>query len=90
MATKQRPRRKKSDHEPAFDLVGARVVAERERLGLTQAEFSVKHKIGGKTLSEVENEGRGVQFWVARRLADAFGCSIDYLAGRTKVRDVNQ
>ncbi len=65
------------------------IASERKRLGMTQDELA--EKVGRKRSTIVRWEGdptlvRGVMLC---KLADIFGCSVDYILGLTEERMPN-
>ncbi len=67
-----------------------RIKQLREELGLTQQELA--DKIGGakSTIAMYENESRKPSMEVLLSLSEIFNCSIDYLLGKTDVRNPEQ
>lgn len=69
-------------------IVGERIRSERKQLGLTQRELGAF--IGGKNksfVSRMELKGEHLTVDILDRLADLFGCTTDYLLGRTDKRN---
>lgn len=65
-----------------------RIRLERKQLGLTQTELGAM--IGGKNksfMSRMERYGEHLNVDILDKLADVFGCSTDYLLGRTDRRN---
>lgn len=56
--------------------------AERARKGLTTGEMAEKMGVSRKTVYNWINNGRIPQS-ALEKMADLFGCSIDYLLGRS-------
>ena len=55
---------------------------ERARLNITQTEASRRSGVTLKTLNHLENAFCGTNFSTIVKLADFYGVSLDYLAGR--------
>jgi transcriptional regulator with XRE-family HTH domain len=70
------------------DQFGDRLLAVRLSLGLTQQVVSDAIGISMGCLSRLENGKRFPLFLQAYRLAVFYGCSLDYLAGRSESVDV--
>lgn len=62
------------------------LAAERKRAGLTQTELAETLGCSVKSLSWYENGERTLPAEIAMAAADLFGCSTDYLFGRTDDR----
>ncbi|MBQ4426991.1 MAG: helix-turn-helix transcriptional regulator [Oscillospiraceae bacterium] len=62
----------------------------RKEAGLTQWEVAVYCDITEKTYQNYELMTREPKIEILMRIADKFGVSIDYLVGRTNVKDVNR
>ena len=68
-------------YETVFKAVGARIRAERERQGLTQAEVARKAGVFHGAISRVESGGatstgggvQGITLYTLYRIADALG-----------------
>lgn len=56
----------------------------RTESGLTQAQLAQKLSIGQTTVAAYENGTHEPQLYSLISYADFFGCSLDYLAGRTE------
>jgi transcriptional regulator with XRE-family HTH domain len=59
----------------------------REEKGLTQEEFGVLMGLAKSTISQYENGTREPNITNLNKFAEFFGVSIDYLLGRTEVRN---
>ena len=68
-------------------MLGDIIKLERNKLGLSQSEFSKKMGVTQQTLSNWENGNRMPDIETIIELADLFGVSIDYLTGRTKMEN---
>jgi transcriptional regulator with XRE-family HTH domain len=66
------------------DITGERIRKLRERRGLTVRKLAEIAGVPVSTLSAVENgkrEGQGLTLATARRIAQALGVTVDFLAG---------
>ena len=71
------------------------IFAERMRetrldLGMNQAELARKMGMSQQAISSIESGRREAYFFTVICVADALGVSLDYLAGRTDVKEVNK
>lgn len=62
------------------------LASERVRLGLTQEEAAERLGCSTKSLCFYENNLRDTPAEIANAAADLYGCSTDYLYGRTEDR----
>lgn len=62
------------------------LASERVRLGLTQEEAAARLGCSVKSLCFYENNVRDTPTDIANAAADLYGCSTDYLYGRTTER----
>ena len=60
--------------------------AERERLGMTQAQVAEALGVCSKTVSRYEQSMDNITLEMLVKAADLFGCTTDYLLGRTERR----
>ena len=67
-----------------------RLRALRKERGMTQAEVAEKISIAYRNYQRLEANGNTPNFSNLVPLADLFDVSMDYLAGRTDVREVNR
>ena len=67
--------------------VGTRIKNLREEVGLTQLAFAKILNINNSTLCQYENGDRMPSDDIKGRIADHFCVSMDYLMGRTNVRE---
>ena len=67
-----------------------RLRALRKERGMTQAEVAEKISIAYRNYQRLEANGNTPHFSNLVQLADLFDVSMDYLAGRTDVREVNR
>lgn len=63
--------------------LGDRLRALRENLKLSQVELAKILSVANSTISQWEANNRTPDPATLQRLADFFGCSVDYLLGRT-------
>ena len=61
----------------------------REDLDLKQEELAKALGISQRAYSHYENETRKIPLDIIIALADYYDCSIDYLVGRTKKKEIN-
>lgn len=64
--------------------------SERARAHLSVKEIAELLEVSEATVRRYEEDAGPMRLRDAGRLADAFGCSIDYLVGRTDERTVKQ
>lgn len=62
------------------------IASERVRLDLTQDELAEKLKVSRDAVKKWENGETPVKSSMLIAMSDLFGCSIDYLMGRTEER----
>ena len=67
-----------------------RLRALRKERGMTQAEVAEKISIAYRNYQRLEANGNTPNFSNLVQLADLIDVSMDYLAGRTDVREVNR
>lgn len=67
-----------------------RLRALRKENGLTQVQAAEKLSIAYRNYQRLEADGNTPNFSSLVRIADLFQVSMDYLAGRTDVREVNR
>ena len=67
-----------------------RLRALRKERGMTQAEVAEKISIAYRNYQRLEANGNTPNFSNLVQLADLFDVCMDYLAGRTDVREVNR
>ena len=63
------------------EIVGERVVMLRRRKGLTQPELAQQTKMGITTLNRIENAHHTTSIDKLVALAQALGCTTDFLVG---------
>ena len=67
-----------------------RIKILREESGYTQQELADKLDGAKSTVAMYENETRKPSMEVLIKLSEIFNCSIDYLLGKTDVRDTGE
>ena len=67
-----------------------RLRTERERLNLKQGEFAAKLNIPPNTYNGYETGKRMPNLDVVNTIANALGVSVDYLLGRTDIRNYEE
>lgn len=72
------------------EILSERLKECRKEAGLTQWEVAVYCDITEKTYQNYELMTREPKIEILVRIADKFGVSLDYLVGRTNVKDVNR
>lgn len=70
------------------NILGIRIATLRHLRGLNQLEFSKKLNISNTTLSQYESGKRIPSDNVLVMIADFFEVSLDYLFGRTDIKDI--
>ena len=68
-------------------ILGKRILQLRKERNMTQEELANILKITRKAVSKWEVGQRQPNLGALQKLADFFGCSVDYLLGRTDVRE---
>lgn len=68
-------------------MVYERIRNLREDSDLTQQQMADKLFINRRTYSSYENGVRGIPVEVLGDIADIFGTSVDYLIGRTDIKN---
>lgn len=71
-------------------IFAERVRQTRLELGMLQKELAKKMGMSQQAISSMEGGRREACFFTAICVADALGVSLDYLAGRTDVKEVNK
>lgn len=61
------------------EQIGDRIAKERKRLNMTQSELAEKLMVSNKAISKWESNGGNPSIEFLPKLADIFGCTIDYL-----------
>ncbi|MCI8711483.1 MAG: helix-turn-helix transcriptional regulator [Ruminococcus sp.] len=62
----------------------------REDMDLKQRDLAKALNISQRAYSHYENGTRKIPLDILVALADYYNCSVDYLLGRTKKKDVNK
>lgn len=62
------------------------IASERTRMGLSQSQLAEKMGRQRSTIARWESDPLSLSGSVLCELSDMFGCSIDYLLGRTEER----
>lgn len=71
-------------------IFNERLRALRQEKGLTQVQAAKELSIAYRNYQRLEADGNTPNFFNLIQIADLFGVSMDYLAGRTDVREVNR
>jgi len=66
-----------------------RIKILREEFNMTQQELANKLQGAKSTIAMYENETRKPSYEVLIKLSDIFNCSIDYLLGKSDIRNVD-
>lgn len=66
-----------------------RIKILREELGLTQKELSNKLNLSEGSISLYEKEDRKPSLEVLLKLSEIFNCSIDYILGKSDIRNLS-
>ena len=66
-----------------MNVLGKRIGEMRKKRGLTQRQLADKLKVSHGRISLYETGDRSPDPEMLKKLADFFGCSVDYLLGRT-------
>lgn len=67
-------------------MIFRNLASERVRIGLSQTQLAEKLNTSLKSISNYENGKVSMPYEIAMAAADLFGCSTDYLYGRTDDR----
>jgi len=69
------------------NILGKRIELERTRLGLNQIELAKKLNLSSSaSISQYESGDRIPSDDIKLKMAEIFGCTLDYLLGKTEVR----
>jgi len=68
-------------------MYGKRIKQLRNELGMTQTELSVKSGIRQGTIARYENERIEPTLTALKALADALNTTIDYIAGKSDIKE---
>lgn len=70
------------------NILGRRIELERTRLGLNQIELAKKLNLSSSaSISQYESGERTPSDDIKLKMADIFGCTIDYLLGKSDIRN---
>ena len=69
---------------------GSRLRNLREDSNLTQTELANIFKVTPPSISKYEKDVRSPDYSLLIKIADFFNVSVDYLLGRTNVREINK
>ena len=70
------------------NLLGSRIARLREEKELSQLELAKMLNISNTTLSQYESGKRVPSDEIKKQMADFFDVSIDYLLGRTNIKEL--
>ena len=73
-----------------FEINLRRIRDLREDMDLKQSDLAKALNISQRAYSHYENGTRKIPLDILVALADYYNCSVDYLLGRTKKKDVNK
>ncbi len=73
-----------------MSIFSERLVQLRKSMGLSQSAFAKEIGVSPRTYQDYEYGAREPQVSIFVRIADSCDVSLDYLAGRTDNREVNQ
>lgn len=72
-------------------LIGNRIVSERKKIGLTQEELATKLGLKNKSsVCQYENGDAIPSDDIKVQMSKIFNCSIDYILGKTDIRDTGE
>ena len=71
------------------DILAARLKECRKEKGLTQGQVAIYCDITEKAYQNYELMTREPKLDILIRIADLFGVSLDYLTGRTDIKQIN-
>lgn len=72
-----------------MSVLGKRIGELRKKRGLTQRQLADKLQVSHGRISLYETGDRSPDPEMLKKLADFFGCSVDYLLGRTNDPNIN-
>ena len=70
--------------------IGDRIAKERKRLNMRQSELAEKLMVSNRAISKWESNGGNPSIEFLPKLADLFGCTIDYLVRGKTYLDVDR
>lgn len=68
-------------------MKGSRIKQLREECGLTQIELAEKLQISNSAIAMYETDKREASDDIKIKMAELFGCSVDYLIGKSDIRN---
>lgn len=68
-------------------MLGLRIKQLREELKLNQEELARKLNISPSTIAMYETNRRQPNYEILENLSNIFGCSLDYLLGKSDIRN---
>lgn len=71
-------------------MKGARIKYLRESINLTQPELAAKLKISSSAVAMYETDKREPSDEIKIQMCELFNCSMDYLVGRTDIKNPKQ
>ena len=73
------------------NILGKRIELERNRIGLNQIELAKKLNLSSSaSISQYESGERTPNDDIKLKMCELFNCSLDYLLGKTDVRNIEQ
>lgn len=73
------------------NILGKRIELERTRLGMNQMELAKKLNLSSSaSISQYENGDRTPNDDIKLRMCEIFGCSLDYLLGKSNIRNLEK
>lgn len=73
------------------NILGKRIELERNKLGLNQIELAKKLNLSSSaSISQYERGERTPNDDIKLKMCELFNCSLDYLVGRTTIRNAGQ
>ena len=72
------------------EILSKRLIQCRKEAGLTQAQVAIYSDITEKAYQNYEAMRREPKLEILVRIADVFGVSLDYLVGRTDVKELRR
>lgn len=73
------------------NVLGKRIELERTRLGINQIELAKRLSLSSSaSISQYESGDRIPSDEIKLKMCDIFNCSLDYLMGKTDVRDTGE
>lgn len=73
------------------NILGKRIEFERNKLGINQIELAKKLDLSSSaSISQYESGERTPNDDIKLKMCELFNCSLDYLIGRTDIRNIGQ